>query len=61
MKHLLSIFSNSTEVFIVGKNRSGVKSSKKILEEWINLKKIEGKNRCSLFYGRIKKKNIYLY
>ncbi|WP_367680811.1 methyltransferase [Buchnera aphidicola] len=60
IKYLLSIFSISTEVFIVGKNKSGVRSAKGILEEWINLEKIQGKNRCTLFYGKIKKKYLFV-
>ncbi|QCI19385.1 methyltransferase [Buchnera aphidicola] len=60
MKYLFSIFSISTEVFIIGKNRSGVKSAENMLEEWINLKKIQGKDRCTLFYGKIKKKYIFI-
>lgn len=42
--NLLSFFSIGSDVFIVGRNSSGVKSAKIILEKWIKLNKID--NAC---------------
>nr|WP_314265160.1 16S rRNA (guanine(1207)-N(2))-methyltransferase RsmC [uncultured Moellerella sp.] len=39
------------DIFIVGENRSGVKSAEKIMEGISTLHKIDSARRCSLFYG----------
>ncbi len=51
--HLLSRLPLHTELFIVGENRSGVRSAKNILTGITSLTKIDSARRCSLFYGRV--------
>ncbi|WP_343154019.1 16S rRNA (guanine(1207)-N(2))-methyltransferase RsmC [Buchnera aphidicola] len=58
--NLLSCCSIGTEIFIVGKNSSGVKSAPKILKKWVNLKKIESAKHSVLFSGFLKYKTKFI-
>ncbi|QCI17149.1 16S rRNA (guanine(1207)-N(2))-methyltransferase RsmC [Buchnera aphidicola (Aphis helianthi)] len=57
--NLLSCFSIGTEIFIVGKNSSGVKSVIKILENWVHLSKLESAKHSILFSGILKCKTQF--
>jgi len=52
--NLLSCFDIGTEIFIVGKNSSGVKSAIKILKKWTKLNKLESAKHSILFTGTLK-------
>ncbi|QFQ32502.1 16S rRNA (guanine(1207)-N(2))-methyltransferase RsmC [Buchnera aphidicola (Aphis fabae)] len=58
--NLLSCFSIGTEIFIVGNNSSGVKSSIKILEKWTKLKKLDSAKHSILFSGILKYKTKFI-
>ncbi|UDG79309.1 Ribosomal RNA small subunit methyltransferase C [Candidatus Ecksteinia adelgidicola] len=48
-----------SKIFIVGENRSGVRSSQKILEKYITLTKIDCSFRCTLYYGKLNTQVIF--
>lgn len=50
---LLSLLPVDGEVFIVGENRSGVRSAESILTDYCHLHKIDSARRCSLYHGML--------
>lgn len=55
MTNLLSILPIGGDVFVVGENRSGVRSSKQMLEAWCPLVKIDSARCCGLYHGQVVK------
>ncbi|WP_340621613.1 16S rRNA (guanine(1207)-N(2))-methyltransferase RsmC [Xenorhabdus siamensis] len=53
LRSLFSILPVGTDVFIVGENRSGVRSVDKLMEGIATFHKIDSARRCSLFYGQL--------
>lgn len=53
LRSLCSNLAVGTEIFIVGENRSGVKSAVDMMDGITKLKKIDSARRCSLFYGTL--------
>lgn len=51
--NILSLLPIGADVFVVGENRSGVRSAGKILKNYTILNKIESAHRCSLYHGRL--------
>lgn len=43
------------DIFIVGENRSGVRSAEMLCQPFITLNKIDSARRCGLYYGELKK------
>ena len=58
--YFLSNMNIKNEIFIIGKNNFGINSLNNIFKEWIILKKIKYKKKCTLYYGRIQKKPIFI-
>ncbi|BET95626.1 16S rRNA (guanine(1207)-N(2))-methyltransferase RsmC [Xenorhabdus taiwanensis] len=54
LRSLFSILPSGTDIFIVGENRSGVRSIDKLMEGIATFRKIDTARRCSLFYGQLK-------
>ncbi|MGY3097259.1 16S rRNA G1207 methylase RsmC [Pantoea agglomerans] len=42
-------------MFVVGENRSGVRSAEGMMESWVKLEKIDSARRCGLYHGRLDK------
>ncbi|CAL4321600.1 16S rRNA (guanine(1207)-N(2))-methyltransferase RsmC [Buchnera aphidicola] len=59
LKYLLSILDTNSEIFVVGKNKLGINSIKKMFHNIIEWVKIDYQKKCSLYYGKIKKKIIF--
>ncbi|WP_343128406.1 methyltransferase [Buchnera aphidicola (Kurisakia onigurumii)] len=57
--NILSVCSKKTEIFIVGRNKSGINSCMKLFQKWIFLKKKKYKKKCSLFHGIILKNTYF--
>lgn len=55
LSNLLSLFPIGSDIFIVGENRSGVRSVNNTLWDMLLLRKIDSAHRCSLFYGYLNK------
>ncbi|ALB61544.1 Ribosomal RNA small subunit methyltransferase C [Cronobacter condimenti 1330] len=53
--NLLSLLPVGTDVFVVGENRSGVRSAEAMLEAFCPLNKIDSARRCGLYHGRLEK------
>ncbi|MBV4368213.1 16S rRNA (guanine(1207)-N(2))-methyltransferase RsmC [Erwinia phyllosphaerae] len=53
LENLLSLLPVGSELFIVGENRSGVRSAEQIVEGWAKLNKIDSARRCGLYHGRL--------
>ncbi|WP_035345727.1 MULTISPECIES: 16S rRNA (guanine(1207)-N(2))-methyltransferase RsmC [Dickeya] len=51
--NLLSLLPVGCEIFVVGENRSGVRSAEAILEPFAPLNKIDSARRCGLYHGRL--------
>ncbi|CDL81417.1 16S rRNA (guanine(1207)-N(2))-methyltransferase RsmC [Xenorhabdus szentirmaii] len=54
LRSLFSILPAGTDIFVVGENRSGVRSVDKLMEGIVTFHKIDTARRCSLFYGQLK-------
>ncbi|ELY4573895.1 16S rRNA (guanine(1207)-N(2))-methyltransferase RsmC [Cronobacter turicensis] len=55
LMNLLSLLPVGTDVFVVGENRSGVRSAEAMLEAYCPLNKIDSARRCGLYHGRLEK------
>lgn len=55
LNYLITNLSYSSQIFIVGENNSGVKSSIHLLRKWINLKKIDSARKSNLITGTLTK------
>jgi len=53
--NLLSLLPLGTDVFVVGENRSGVRSAEPMLAEYCPLTKIDSARRCGLYHGSLDK------
>ncbi|MDC9593061.1 16S rRNA (guanine(1207)-N(2))-methyltransferase RsmC [Xenorhabdus sp. IM139775] len=53
LRSLFSVLPPGTDIFIVGENRSGVRSVDKLMEDIATFRKIDTARRCSLFYGQL--------
>ncbi|PKH25378.1 16S rRNA (guanine(1207)-N(2))-methyltransferase RsmC [Enterobacterales bacterium CwR94] len=53
LQNLLSLMPVGTDIFVIGENRSGVRSAEGMLEAWANLEKIDSARRCGLYHGRL--------
>ncbi len=57
--HLLSLLPPETDLFIVGENRSGVRSAESLLAEMTILTKIDSARHCTLWHGRLRKQAVF--
>lgn len=55
LQNLLSLLPVGCDVFVVGENRSGVRSAEGMMESWVKLEKIDSARRCGLYHGRLDK------
>ncbi len=51
--NLLSLLPVGCDIFVVGENRSGVRSAEQMLEARAPLTKIDSARRCGLYHGRL--------
>ncbi|WP_261643430.1 16S rRNA (guanine(1207)-N(2))-methyltransferase RsmC [Erwinia mallotivora] len=59
LENLLSLLPTGCDLFVVGENRSGVRSAEPMVAEWSTLNKIDSARRCGLYYGRLDKKPLF--
>ncbi|EOJ6041124.1 16S rRNA (guanine(1207)-N(2))-methyltransferase RsmC [Cronobacter sakazakii] len=55
LMNLLSLLPVGTDVFVVGENRSGVRSAEAMLEAYCPLNKVDSARRCGQYHGRLEK------
>ncbi|OZI14140.1 16S rRNA (guanine(1207)-N(2))-methyltransferase [Sodalis-like symbiont of Philaenus spumarius] len=53
LTNLLSLLPLGCDVFVVGENRSGVRSAEPMLAAWCTLAKIDSARRCGLYHGEL--------
>lgn len=59
LMNLLSLLPVGCDIFVVGENRSGVRSAEQMLATYCPLNKIDSARRCGLYYGRLEKKSDF--
>ncbi|WP_312382618.1 16S rRNA (guanine(1207)-N(2))-methyltransferase RsmC [Atlantibacter subterraneus] len=59
LMNLLSLMPVGCDVFVVGENRSGVRSAEQMLETVCPLNKIDSARRCGLYHGRLEKQPTF--
>lgn len=55
LMNILSLMPSGVDVFVVGENRSGVRSAEQMLADYAPLNKIDSARRCGLYHGRLEK------
>lgn len=53
--NILSLMPVGVDVFVVGENRSGVRSAEPMLADYAPLNKVDSARRCGLYHGRLEK------
>ncbi|HHU4048838.1 TPA: 16S rRNA (guanine(1207)-N(2))-methyltransferase RsmC [Enterobacter cloacae] len=53
LMNLLSLLPVGCDIFVVGENRSGVRSAEQMLEAYAPLNKVDSARRCGLYHGRL--------
>ncbi|KAF0952718.1 16S rRNA (guanine(1207)-N(2))-methyltransferase RsmC [Escherichia albertii] len=59
LMNLLSLLSVGTDIFVVGENRSGVRSAEQMLADYAPLNKVDSARRCGLYFGRLEKQPVF--
>ncbi|PIJ72089.1 16S rRNA (guanine(1207)-N(2))-methyltransferase [Erwinia sp. OLTSP20] len=59
LHNLLSLLPIGSDIFIVGENRSGVRSAEQLCSPFAPLVKIDGARRCGLYHGRLEKQATF--
>lgn len=57
--NLLSLLAPECDVFVVGENRSGVRSADGLLADYCPLNKIDSARRCGLYHGRLEHAPVF--
>ncbi|EJN5492595.1 16S rRNA (guanine(1207)-N(2))-methyltransferase RsmC [Salmonella enterica] len=55
LMNILSLMPVGVDVFVVGENRSGVRSAEPMLADYAQLNKVDSARRCGLYHGRLEK------
>ncbi|WP_079946603.1 16S rRNA (guanine(1207)-N(2))-methyltransferase RsmC [Salmonella enterica] len=55
LMNILSLIPSGSDVFVVGENRSGVRSAEPMLADYAPLNKVDSARRCGLYHGRLEK------
>jgi len=59
LANLLSMMPVGSDLFVVGENRSGVRSAEQMLEKWVTLTKIDSARRCGLYHGQLQVQPVF--
>lgn len=59
LMNILSLLPLGTDIFVVGENRSGVRSAEQMLADYAPLNKIDSARRCGLYHGRLEKQTTF--
>lgn len=55
LMNILSLMPVGVDVFVVGENRSGVRSAEPMLADYAQLNKVDSARRCGLYHSRLEK------
>ncbi|ROP59916.1 16S rRNA m(2)G 1207 methyltransferase [Enterobacter sp. BIGb0383] len=53
LMNLLSLMPVGSDIFVIGENRSGVRSAEQMLADYSPLTKVDSARRCGLYHGRL--------
>jgi len=59
LQNLLSLMPVGSDIFVVGENRSGVRSAETLLAPWAAIEKIDSARRCGLYHGRLEQQPAF--
>ncbi|AFJ48442.1 16S rRNA (guanine(1207)-N(2))-methyltransferase RsmC [Shimwellia blattae] len=59
LMNLLALLPVGSDIFVVGENRSGVRSAEQMLAEFAPLNKVDSARRCGLYYGKLEKQPAF--
>lgn len=59
LMNILSLMPSSADIFVVGENRSGVRSAEQMLADYAPLNKVDSARRCGLYHGRLEKQPLF--
>ncbi|WP_158784149.1 16S rRNA (guanine(1207)-N(2))-methyltransferase RsmC [Pantoea sp. BAV 3049] len=59
LENLLSMMPIGSDLFVVGENRSGVRSAEQMVEEYATLNKIDSARRCGLYHGLLQSQPVF--
>lgn len=59
LMNLLSLMPVGSDIFVVGENRSGVRSAEQMLADYSPLTKVDSARRCGLYHGRLDKQPTF--
>ena len=59
LTNILSLMPVGSDIFVVGENRSGVRSAEQMLAEFAPLNKVDSARRCGLYHGRLEKQPAF--
>lgn len=59
LMNILSLLPLGTDIFVVGENRSGVRSAEQMLADYAPLNKVDSARRCGLYHGRLEKQTTF--
>ncbi|HDY2892069.1 TPA: methyltransferase [Escherichia coli] len=59
LMNLLSLLPVGTDIFVVGENRSGVRSAEQMLADYAPLNKVDSARRCGLYEGEVFASNVF--
>ncbi|MBP2196389.1 16S rRNA (guanine(1207)-N(2))-methyltransferase RsmC [Pantoea cypripedii] len=59
LQNLLSLLPVGSDIFVVGENRSGVRSAEGMIEPWAKLEKIDSARRCGLYHGQLEQQPAF--
>ncbi len=57
--NLLSLLPVGTDIFVVGENRSGVRSAEQMLADYAPLNKVDSASLCGLYFGRMENQPVF--
>ncbi|WP_075183087.1 16S rRNA (guanine(1207)-N(2))-methyltransferase RsmC [Pantoea sp. 1.19] len=59
LQNLLSLLPVGCDLFVVGENRSGVRSAEGMVEAWATLEKIDSARRCGFYHGQLEQRPTF--
>lgn len=59
LMNLLSLMPMGSDIFVVGENRSGVRSAEQILADYSPLNKVDSARRCGFYHGLLEKQPTF--
>ncbi|KEA53282.1 16S rRNA methyltransferase [Mangrovibacter sp. MFB070] len=59
LMNLLALLPTGSHIFVVGENRSGIRSAEQMIEAFCPLTKVDSARRCGLYHGQLEKQPAF--